>query len=62
MLMLDMLALTRFDNAKSMSLYLHANGIAATVLSLVSLYKVLSFKLEKIIPAALVVMVMPSPR
>ena len=38
---------------KSTSLYLQAKGIAATVLSDVSLDKVLSFKLEKIIPAAL---------
>ena len=40
-----------------MSLYLHANGIAATVLSAVNLDKVLLLRLEKIIPTALIAII-----
>ena len=46
--MLEIFAFTRLERQKSTSLYRHAKGIAATVLSLVSLDKVLLFKLEKI--------------
>jgi hypothetical protein len=57
--MLDISAFTMLERQKSTSLYLQAKGIAATVLSDVSLDKVLSFKLEKIIPAALIAITIP---
>ena len=50
--MFEILELTIFERQKSTSLYLQAKGIAATVLSLVSLERVLVLRLEKIIPAA----------
>ena len=58
--MLEIFALTRFERLKSISLYLHAKGIAATVRPLVSLESVLLFKLEKIIPTALAAILYPS--
>ena len=60
MCMLEIFAFTRFERQKSISLYLQANGIAATVLSLVSLERVLLFKLENIIPAALIAILVSS--
>jgi hypothetical protein len=57
--MLEILAFTILERQKSISLYLQANGIAATVLSLVNLERVLVFRLEKIIPAALAMAKIP---
>ena len=53
MLMLLMPEFTKFEREKSINLYLHAKGIAATVRSNVRRDELPSFKLEKIIPAAL---------
>jgi 3-deoxy-D-manno-octulosonic acid (KDO) 8-phosphate synthase len=48
-----------FETAKSISLYRQANGIAATVRSLVNSERVLPFRLENIIPAILQVIFSP---
>jgi len=54
-----MFAFTRLERQKSTRRYLHAKGIAATVLSAVNLERVLLFKLEKIIPAAVAISLYP---